>query len=545
MRADNLILAALLLVAVVAPSAAFAQSAPPSSGATFSRQGIYSCNQNGSYAMSVGTINAVTGPSGTYVPVNDSAVTSNTAGILVNTGTLVYKECILREIVDRQAESALTGFNKRIFTSFTSSRNGKPMYPEVLQEDIIERNDEVIARALTNESLNTINPTYRQAVKRAILRAYQASTRARNQSLACPYQGDIAALQQAREGSFSFDGLMALGQPACNPLFAYQQAQQYTYELAANDTTEMMTRLGWSKGIYGVERTEADGTRRTLTPGYLVGNSVSLAMNSGYQRLINANDIGQMVGGLFAGFGAQIMSSSGGLAGAVTSSGGQPSYLQQMVRESADGLIGSAVNAALQILSAARQLEILFNQAVSAIATNLLSTANSIRGIEAQCWTLLIEHVCQAGTVSSSTMPWTCKDSGGNNLRIATSTTASKAIIDAQIIPIASSTQADIDASNQALTLIDRLIDSVTDTTSPDAQRLALLELDQLVAQNKLHSQQDVNQAQSRRDTLAIETAALVTKTATDWGDSTDPNVGWCNYNNPSVIQMWANRWKQ
>ena len=59
------------------------------------RQGIFGCNQSGSYSMSVGTIAA---KGGVYVPVNDASVT-------LNSGTIVYKECILRDVVNRQREN--------------------------------------------------------------------------------------------------------------------------------------------------------------------------------------------------------------------------------------------------------------------------------------------------------------------------------------------------------------------------------------------------------------------------------------------------------
>ncbi|HEY4488462.1 MAG TPA: hypothetical protein VJB97_03010, partial [Candidatus Paceibacterota bacterium] len=52
----------------------------------FQRDGVFGCSLNGSYSMSVGTMSAM---GGAYVPVNDASVT-------LNTGYLVYKECILR-----------------------------------------------------------------------------------------------------------------------------------------------------------------------------------------------------------------------------------------------------------------------------------------------------------------------------------------------------------------------------------------------------------------------------------------------------------------
>lgn len=542
-RSSRAVVIAALLATLGAPLALFAQSAS-SSDATFSREGIYGCNQNGAYAMSVGTINAVTGPSGTYVPVNDSAVTSNTAGILLNTGTLVYKECVLREVVDRMAESALTALQRKSILSVETSRDGGPMYPRILTQDILKRNDDVAARALTGDSLEGINPAFRDRIKRTYARAYMAATRASSQSLACPYQGDIEALTSGDESAFSVDGLMALGNPACNPVFAYEMTRQYIDQQINSDTNEMMTRLQWGNGFYGVETTDAQGNRVTRTPGALVQAGITQAVTSGYRRLENANDIGQMVGALFAGLSTQMISSGGGLQGITQSTGGQPSYLDKLTKESSDALISSAVNAALRILAAARQVEVQYNQAVTSLANLLTQTIQQLRSTENQCWTLIIQKVC-TGSVASSSRPMTCTDSSGNNYQISTSTAASQAIIDAQIAPLASTTVSDLAASDHALTLIDQLIQGVANTTSVTAQRLALQELDRLVATHALHAQPDLTSKQSQLQAAQVSLATLVTDTVTAWGDSTDPNIGWCNVNEQSIVDLWKARWRK
>ena len=51
--------------------------------------------------------------------------------------------------------------------------------------------------------------------------------------------------------------------------------------------------------------------------------------------------------------------------------------------------------------------------------------------------------------------------------------------------------------------------------------------------------------AATQRDNVVTAVSKLVDDTLKLWGDSTDPNVGWCNVNNPAVIQRWFNAWKQ
>ncbi|MBM3271992.1 hypothetical protein FJY94_01765 [Candidatus Kaiserbacteria bacterium] len=541
MQANRIIAGLILWLGL--PSLALAQAS-----GSFRSGGIYDCNQNGAYAMSSGTLNAVTSGSGTYVPVNDSAVTQNTAGILVNTGTLVYKECVLRNVVNRMAENSLVGIGTKTWTAFGTMRDGRPMFPVDVYQEVLDRQSEVVLHAYENSSrnyFNNIHPAYRDQVRRTVLRGFLSSTSNRNAQTTCPYRGDLAAFLRGDPGTYSDEAMLAVSNPACNPLFAYEITRQRLERDLAYDTNEMMMRLNWSNGIYGVEQTDPTTlARRTNTPGILVHDVVAQTVTAGYRRQENANDIGQMVGGLFAGFGTQIMSTSGGFTGALQGSSGGQSYIGQMVQQSTNGLLASAVNVALTQLAAARQTELAFNQAISGLANVLLSARDALRSVETQCWALIISRVCTPGTMSTSTNPQTCKDGAGNTLRIATTTTASAVIITSQITPLASTTQADLVASNNALAQIDRLIVSVQDSTSQSTQQSALLELDRLVASGALHTPQDVSNARNRRDSTTLTLEALIAQTKSDWADSEDTSIGWCNVNNPAVLQMWATRWK-
>ena len=91
---------------------------PPSVAAAyaFMRQGIFDCNLNGAYAMSVGAMGAT---GGVYVPVADATVE-------LNTGILVYKECVLREVIIREREAATAGFARKAIVGGQTGRGGNP-----------------------------------------------------------------------------------------------------------------------------------------------------------------------------------------------------------------------------------------------------------------------------------------------------------------------------------------------------------------------------------------------------------------------------------
>src|SRR5258708_29502499 len=85
-------IAVIFVVALAFPAAVFAQA-----NGGFSQQGIFGCNRNAA-ALS-GSVGAFSATGGTYVPVADYTVE-------LNTGTLVYQQCVLRGIVDRESEAA-------------------------------------------------------------------------------------------------------------------------------------------------------------------------------------------------------------------------------------------------------------------------------------------------------------------------------------------------------------------------------------------------------------------------------------------------------
>jgi hypothetical protein len=210
------------------------------------------------------------------------------------------------------------------------------------------------------------------------------------------------------------------------------------------------------------------------------------------------------------------------------------------------------VNAALQILSGALQVEQAYYKIVNDTGTLLVQAIGQVRGQESNCWGLIIQRVCAPTATTTTLAPGTCLDAAGNTLHIATSTTYSQQVIAAQIAPLASSTAASINASQSAIQAITQLINNVTNSSSPSAQQQALQQLDTLVAQKSLHNQQDLSTVQAQSQAIQTTMSNLVQTTAQTWGDGTpnpsnpsDVNSGWCNVNNQTTIQMWDQLWRR
>lgn len=516
----------MFALGALTPRAALA--AEVSANYQFARQGVFGCNQTGAYGMSVGSLSAV---GGIYVPVNDAAVT-------LNTGYLVYKECVLRGVVDRESESAGAGYVKRTVLTLATGRNGNPMFPQNLrQEQLVNRADPDNLYFLKH-SLGGLNPAFRTSVTRALARNYVKETRDPADAYTCPYRGDMRRVWNGEDDSD--EARAALRDTRCDPLFAYYFAKEAQDDYAAQGQAEMMWRLTVSGGFYDVEHVDDQNQHIILTPGSFVRTIGEQALTSGFRRVENANDIDQMIGALFAGIGTQIVSSSEGLVGLTQRIGTQPSYLDQVAAEASSGLRNAAANAALQILRGALQVETAYNKIMNDIAQTLTAAIAQVRSLENQCWDLIVQNVCAAPPGADKT----CAAKSGERLRVATSTAFSQQAIASQITPLANRTIANIQKSDKALAQINDLVAGVTNTSSVDAQRLALIQLDQLVADGSLHSQTDLTTAQQQQAAIKDAMGTLVSDTKTAWGDSTDPNVGWCNVNNQNVIQTWIARWK-
>ncbi|MDO8522540.1 MAG: hypothetical protein Q7S08_04660 [bacterium] len=501
---------------------------------------IASCrNVNGALSSSVG-VTAVTG--GAFVPVNDAAVT-------LNTGILVYKECVLRQMVDAQRKDAIARLVKDSTNSFLNGRqvctvdaNGAqtcttgPQFPENLAEDKGRLADTVVAQNINGTALNQINPLFQDPVKSAITRTYAQQTRNPGASLACPRTStDLAAIHRG-----AYNGpqdLFTIANPNCNPIGAFFNAQNLVMSDVASQQNDMLTRLGWNNGVYDVTTVDAMGVTRVVTPGYLVAGTMQQQLGSSFRQLENANDIGQMIDQYFAGIGKQIMTGMvgnavGGLRGllSVNISTGQRSYMDNVIANTSAALQSSTASAAMQNLAAAVANETAYLAAKNATASLIPQAAAQLRGAENRCWALIIPPVMTYA-----------QENGISRLKIATTTTASQAVIDRNLALLATSTVAQINISNATVNLINGIITGVNSANPSDAYA----KLDAVVASGALHTAYDVQAAQKQAKDVQSALTAVVSDTITAWGDNQDPSVGWCNINNPALVASWANKWSK
>jgi hypothetical protein len=523
---NNIVYSLVALVILAIPFSLLAQATTGGTSAySYNSEGILGCGQQGSYAMSVGALSAI---GGVYVPVNDAAVT-------LNTGTLVYKECVLRTVVDKITQGVVGSLFRQEYTSVQTGNNGNPQYSVNTSKEIRSRYLDPVTLTYINNNLTNVDPSFNGDIKRALARNYVGQQRP-DLTLKCNFSG--SNLQSFESGQTDFDPNLFYQAmtPQCQPQEVYYLANEQLVRAQSDANSLEHEQLMWGRGMYPITDNASNPLDATiLTPSSVVQTSFQNTLNQSTNMVSTANDIGQLPGALLAGLSTQILSGvgNGSLAGLAQSAGGQSSYLDQVSHETSQGVVNGAVSAALTILGAAQQTEAGYLQIMNNIAGVLTQTIGQLRSTENRCWGLIIPAVQQYASQN------------GMTLRIATSTQFSQQVIDSQITPIATTTINNITISQRAVQLIAQLIAGVQNTTSTDAQQLALQQLDALAAKKALHTQYDVQSAQQQQTDVQTTMSKLITDTADAWGNSTDPNVGWCNIQNPAVLQMWATRWKQ
>lgn len=504
------------------------ESSPTEQAATtgtgqLSREGIFDCSA--ARYQNIGTLTAI---GGVYVPVNDAAVT-------LNTGYLVYKECVLDGVVSRTKESATAELARQNIVGASTGRGGQAQWLEDPKGEYTRRMLLIYQANLQDSELAPACAAFRNVARTAIVRSIQRSINEPSRAYKCPFtESEEEQQRYFNNEGFTYGKWFASVRPEGNLIGATALIEARSAIDTQVDNTNFRDLVLQGNGFIPQFNQDTNPlTQKVVTPGYILAESLSQVVGSGYRQLESANEIDQIVSALWGGLTTQLLTDTRGLVGLTRPQNGQQSYLDRMAAEASLALRNSAINTALSILSTARQIEAQYRQAKETLANNLTNAILTLRDTEAQCWELIIPKVQEYA-----------QSQGGASLTIATSTQFSQPIIDGSIAPLATTTIRDLNASEAALALINQLIASVTNSSSLTNQRAALERLDVMVANNQLHSAQDAQNAIKLKDDASAAINTLINDTRTAWADSTDPNIGWCNINNQSVIERWYNEWR-
>lgn len=379
---------------------------PPPTATGFLREGVFGCSA-GRYPLDVAALQSV---QGVYVPVNDAAVT-------LNTGYLVYKECVLDGVVSATREAATGAMVRSILTAAQRGRNGAPEYVAGPARELGQRADVEMIEFVKQYNVRDICTPFQQQVRVAVVNEYFRSTRDPNISFRCSIEpSELAARNR---GEFTgWDTWMDLLDPSNTELGSYFETSFAASNKVRQETENLAAQWQWADGWYPREERVCTPTEfgeekcewRTLTPGNMVAKIVEQAVTSGFRQLENADEIDQVVNSLFSGVTNQIMGDVRGFAGLSENRLGRAPYLDQLSAASSGRLRDSAANTGITILNAAIAIEQEFNSKKRAIKALLEQAASQLRAAETQCWIRVEEAVR------------TLAQQEGAQLRISTST---------------------------------------------------------------------------------------------------------------------------
>lgn len=524
----------------------------------------------GQYGGSPGTTAAI---SGVFVPVSDAAVT-------LNTGVLVYKECVLRKIVNAQRGLMTAAVVRQGTLAFQTGREQGddggnvtklPLYPQNFRKDAQDAAAQEVVNLRTSGAFENLNPVFKDRVERAALTSYARSVRDPYGDLRCDYKDLDDALNRGK----NYNPLEALGaflNPACSPVSALQKTSEHIASAAAVGQSEMIMRLNWSGGVYDVSTRDEAGNLIVQTPGRFVAAAQEQLLTSGFRQTEMATDINQMVGALFTGMGAQILQ-GGGLQALAQSNAGQPSYLDQVVSAAQRAASNASNSAGVAVLKSMRAVEQAYGDIMRAILSLFTNSADSIRAAERQCWANIVAKACSGpvaanGTCTSVAGACTTDESGvqscptGATLQVATSTHYSTLAI--SLLPGRNNlvnVDANVNTSSSTIAFFDQLIATLSTDQSGTPQQQALNQLDALIRSNRVHTKSDVTNAQTAQTDLSQQIKTYTDATAATWSGAsggtagaiswngtyppanTTDTAGWCNFNDSTTIQRWITKW--
>jgi len=528
--------------------------AAPNAERSFLREGLFGCAA-GEYALPTGTLTAI---GGIYVPVNDAAVT-------LNTGYLVYKECVLDGVIVAIREAATAALVKSSLNYITrGGENGEPLYAKNLKNYYAKFVSERTFELLKDYSAGNICAPYRQQVRVAIAREHLREIQNPTSNFSCNIGLSNNEHQAFLKGKWQ--GLESFMQLGLNPqnyeLGAYIEFKRTIDDDVVKTIAERTELLAHGNGIISPEQidqvpTDGNDTRlvRTiLTPGFLIARQLEQVAGSGFRQLESASEVDQIINALFSGIGNQILTNIRGLTGLTESTRGNPPYLDQLSSEASARVRQSATNAALTALNSTLAIETSYNTIKKSIDALIDKSTNDIVSTEARCWGLIEEAVEAAAFECAQTITQTNTDPATGfttdqevcvlqqpvPYTVATSTQFSSAVINPEIKPLSDLIKEDVRNSDNAIVLIGRLINDVRNTASQTIQRIALEKLDALIGNRAIHTAFDVKSAQEQQPNVESTVGAIVEETIEEWGTG----GGWCNVTNNAVVQQWLNAWR-
>ncbi|MBP9757939.1 MAG: hypothetical protein KBD06_05030 [Candidatus Pacebacteria bacterium] len=483
---------------------------------------IFNCNTNGQATTGAGSTKPLGGP---YVPVADYAVE-------LNTGLLVYKECVLRELVTAKRKAALAALDVEILKQF----NGYPSR-EIGKEDVF-LSDRTFNRYLKNDSLNNFSDEIEGKVKNAVGQAYDYARDPRK-SFQCKYTGDLNKIYEGDpDGNFwdAFDAVT--DNPACSVYSASMLAYNAIEQQSAYELYKQHERLDWGQGTFDVFHYDENGFRITDTQGAIVLANGIMSVQSGYEQAKNADDLGEMTDGLYTGVSNQVLTGgtgtgSGGLSAITQALSGALSYMQQVAQNAGGTLVQQTGNFTLDLLNQALAAENAYRKIVTDEIALFTATIGTLREMEIACYTDIANAVCEAGSINATSCT---AASGGGTLTFIRETKFSQKAIQDNISTIAASMDPKLRTVDTNILVINGIKTALLATPTSAQQTIAQAGLNAIVRSNATTEASNYQNYQTLM-------AAVLSNTEKKWKDDPNEVTEWCDTTNEAMKTKWKECW--
>lgn len=256
----------------------------------------------------------------------NAAANTITAGAA---GTLLTKELALDGIAFGLAKMIVKSMTQSIVSWINSGFQGSPAFISDLKSFLVDRADEIAGDFIyNNPDLNFLCSPFQLDVKTALAVNYQDQTHGGSGSSAqCTLSEVSDNIEGFLSGNFADGGWPAMFEltqnPQNTPTGAYLAAEAELNARIADDQGRTVKELDWGKGFLSFKVCDggASGSGNPnqkcdiTTPGKVIADQLNKSLGAGQDALIEADEINEIIGALFAQLAQQALTGLNGLLG--------------------------------------------------------------------------------------------------------------------------------------------------------------------------------------------------------------------------------------
>ena len=277
------------------------------------------------------------------------------------------KEFTLDGIASGLAKMVVKSMTQSILNWINSGFQGSPAFVTDLKQFMLDRADQVVGEFIYNDpSLNFLCSPFQLDVKIALATTYQQNAHG-GLDAQCTLSDVTDNVEGFLNGAFNeggWDSWFEVTQnPVNTPTGAYLAAEGEMYARIIDEQGRTIKELDWGDGFLSFKvcsDTDVASGKQTncdiTTPGTVIANQINKSLGAGQDALIEADEINEIIGALFAQLAQKAITGINGLLGLGGSSyssnsygeSGTDSYLDALGKE--ETLSESLVNPFIQAI---------------------------------------------------------------------------------------------------------------------------------------------------------------------------------------------------